>query len=433
VLQEVDPEEEFEGYTGNEGMTLDRWYRHAAIFIWPTSKHFDILCDAGSRNAAAALALMVKQWRQAGKKKAADLKADCVAFATALIARWQANPSSSPFGYDFDDEDLADLDFDDEDFEDFEDFEEEANPDPLLPSLAALDEPELIRSYLSEVLIKDASLDPGEALVAVCKKHGWATFQPELEVLFQKTTNSTLWRNIRVLEPLCLEKPQKKQGWAELCQALGTAAIAALEAIDQGQKKHSYRATAAKKVEVVTGLARAFLATEQVEALSRLVDHLLARPKNYPLTEVHVAALTALAPWLKKNVKKRCPPLAKWFASCRAQLEELTAQEPQQPADFRRDAAISCKCQDCAELKRFLRDPKEQVHRFRAAEGRRRHLEDRIRQHKCDLDRRTEKKGSPYTLVCTKNTASYRARLKKYHEDQKHLATLRVIEDRLPK
>lgn len=27
-LRDVDPEEEFEGYTGNAGMTIERWYRH---------------------------------------------------------------------------------------------------------------------------------------------------------------------------------------------------------------------------------------------------------------------------------------------------------------------------------------------------------------------------------------------------------------------
>ena len=40
--------EEFEGYTGNAGMTLERWYHRAAIIVWPFQHHFKILSDAGT-------------------------------------------------------------------------------------------------------------------------------------------------------------------------------------------------------------------------------------------------------------------------------------------------------------------------------------------------------------------------------------------------
>jgi len=83
-------------------------------------------------------------------------------------------------------------------------------------------------------------------------------------------------------------------------------------------------------------------------------------------------------------------------------------------------------------LKRFLEDSTEPVHRFSAKEEHRKHLEHRIRDHQCDLDLKTEKNRSPYTLVCTKNTASYQERLKTYHRDQEHLATVRSIQASLP-
>jgi hypothetical protein len=55
-------------------------------------------------------------------------------------------------------------------------------------------------------------------------------------------------------------------------------------------------------------------------------------------------------------------------------------------------------------------------------------VEHSIRQGHCDVDCRTEQRGRPYTLVCTKNRASYEAKLKKFREDQEHLATVRAIE-----
>ena len=39
--------EEFEGYTGNAGNTLDRWYHRSAIVIWNRDHHFDVLATAG--------------------------------------------------------------------------------------------------------------------------------------------------------------------------------------------------------------------------------------------------------------------------------------------------------------------------------------------------------------------------------------------------
>ncbi len=50
------------------------------------------------------------------------------------------------------------------------------------------------------------------------------------------------------------------------------------------------------------------------------------------------------------------------------------------------------------------------------------------RKHKLDLDCRTDKNDKPQALVCTKNTASFERRLKKYHEDKEHLAKLLEIQ-----
>jgi hypothetical protein len=407
ALEDVDPEEEFQGFTGNEGSSLDRWYRHAALFIWPNRKRFDVFCDAGSDSAVALLKQLVKQWRSAAKKDASALRADCIDFASSIIARWH----SRPYSFRHDERDRA---------------------NPLLPLLAAIDEPGLIKSYLSVVLPRDFSVEPGKSLLNVCEKYGWAAFQPELTTLFKETTSQSLERNVRLLENLCLAKPRKKAGWSELCASLAQIAFQTLEGIDQSVKQ-DWQARHVRRTGVLGRLARALLATGQPELLSRLVVHTLARPKLYPLVSTHVSALTTLGPWLKKNVKKHSAPLSDWLAACCEQLEALTAKEPRAPTDFRRPAGVSCKCADCAALKKFLQNPNEEVYRFSAAERRRRHLQDTIRSDRADVNCRTEKRGSPYTLVCTKNTASYEASLKTYHENLEHLATLRSIQKSLRK
>jgi hypothetical protein len=47
-----------------------------------------------------------------------------------------------------------------------------------------------------------------------------------------------------------------------------------------------------------------------------------------------------------------------------------------------------------------------------------------VRQHRCDLDLTTEKRGSPHTLICTKNQASYGRRVEQRQTDLEHRARL---------
>jgi hypothetical protein len=300
-----------------------------------------------------------------------------------------------------------------------------------MKALRALDDARLIGTFLGSVLTKDAAVDPGTSLAAVCQQHGWPTFRPELEAAFTATTRASLGRNLRVLERLCLAKPKKKVGWLDLCVSLARTIVGAVETIDRGQTP-GYYGPRVDRAELLVGLTRALLATGQEELLARLLTHALANPEQYPLTDVHVKALRSLGPWVAKTVKVPSAALSRWLSSCRAQLEGLTAQEPQPPADFRRPAKSSCNCAACRELTAFLADPQEQTHRFPMPQDRRSHLEDVIRNDRLDLDSRTEKSGRPYTLICTKNTRSYQESVKKYHQDQEHLAAVRAIEEALP-
>jgi hypothetical protein len=408
-LTDVEPEEDFEGYTGNAGMTLDRWYRHAAIVLWPERRHFEVLCDRDSRLIVPVLKQMTTHWQKSQGKDAADLKTQCIDLAAAILSRWGENRYYSSM------------------------VSKDASTRDLVQSLAALDDPALIRRFLGDVLIKDVSIDPGKSLATLCQKHGWGTFRDELRAVMEGTTTQTIERNVGLLEEICSAKPGKKEGWAELCALLAQEFIEAVVSLDQKSSPADWRARGVKRADLLAGLARALSLTQQCDLLSRVVAHALSMPTTYPLTQAHLPALVSLQPWLKKNVEKPCPALKQWVASCREQLETLTAQLTAEPTDFRRPAEVKCKCADCAELNRFLNDPGESEHRFSVKQERRSHLEKRIREHKCDLDLETDRKRSPYTLVCTKNKASYKERLKTSHGDRENLATVRSIEASLAK
>ena len=149
VLREGEPEEDFEGYTGNAGMTLERRYRYAAILLWPERRHFEVLCSNGQSERRARTGQMVAKWRKTKGEGAAALKAQCIAFATAILAgvarrtlRSDVLPQTT----------------------------EKSDP---MKTLAGLGEPGLIHQYLGDVLVKDATADPGRSIAAVCQKYGW--------------------------------------------------------------------------------------------------------------------------------------------------------------------------------------------------------------------------------------------------------------------
>ena len=97
---------------------------------------------------------------------------------------------------------------------------------------------------------------------------------------------------------------------------------------------------------------------------------------------------------------------------------------PEKPADWAISAELRCGCVHCADLLAFCRDPAARFGRFPLRADLRGHLHGVIDRHKLDMSHVTERKGRPYTLVCTKNHASHERRLKEYTADVKQMASL---------
>ena len=401
ALEKVKPEVDVSGYTGNEGLTMNRWYRRAAILVWPDAHHYDALCACGITRALAALGEEVAGWQKAKRSAATALKEECVSFAGKIIDRWAGGYHPPGDG---------------------------AN---LLAAVLNLDDPRLIGAFLTRVVGQDSRVEPDEHLVMAIESHGWPTFRGELAAVFEGTTSTTLGRNARFLDRLCSHGGQPTGDRLSVCADLAGTFASVLETLDRPGDPHDWRMREVKRSEVLAGLAKALLVTGRHEPLSQLVARTLADPKTYPLA-AHIAALRTLGPWLKKHLKTPSEAVSRWLVAACEQLETLTAVEPTPPTDFRREANLSCECLLCEELRKFLQDPAEPVHRFRAAQDRRAHLEHEIGRQRCDLTCVTERRGSPHTLVCTKTTASFEANRKTYRENRERLEALGAIRFALP-
>jgi hypothetical protein len=402
ALDEDEPSrEDFEGYTGNEGMTLERWYHRAAVVIWPRSRHFQVLSGAGTEASIGGLEAMVKRLKRAKKAERDGLRRECLSFASAIIDSWNA----AGRGYWREKSEGA-----------------ERNVFPKL--LFQLDDPELVRRFLVKVLPADGAVEVDPSLADFCTRHGWASFEKELATLLGAATAETVARNAALLRTLCVQRDKNPER-IEVCRRLCERSVEALEAWDEQPDRGDWRLREVDRGAVLGSLVAAMIAVGAEKPLARLVDHALASDR-YDLTDAHLAAIFALERQLAK--RSAGGAISRWIAACRRELEGRTAQAPQKPADHGRAAQLSCNCRDCRALSEFLADPDRREARFPLAKERRRHLHNIIDGNHCDCTHVTQHRGSPHTLVCTKTTASYDAARKIHERDLKNLSRIAALD-----
>jgi predicted 2-oxoglutarate/Fe(II)-dependent dioxygenase YbiX len=448
-LNEGKPDrEDFEDYTGNAGMTLQRWYHRAAILLWPAESRFDVLHRAGVRATIGALEQMIRQWKQTKKSEQEILKQSCLEFARRIIAHWPEQKFASSYfaGYEADYrlEEYDDEDWPEEDYE--EDYDEDENPDDLdevdsspeghdaskvsPPSLLALlellDDVSLIADWIRGVLAKDVNVDPGKILGDLCNKYGWTTFQDGLRELFENTSNETLERHARLLADWSLRR-DKTPDHRKLSSQLAQQMMLAIERWEPKQENRDWHARKVNLSELLPPLIQAFHVLEEPELFDRLVTYVLTRPKEFDLTTIQVPVLLSLETWFKRNVKHPSPALNRWLTAIIKELEFRKSHPPKEPGDWQRESATGCDCVDCKALSQFLKDPNTKTLRLPLAEHRRRHLMQVIDGRKLDATHVTEQRGRPFTLVCTKTKASYEQALKAHRVDLDHLAKVRKL------
>lgn len=405
LLSESEPNsEDFEGYTGNAGMTLERWYHRAAVVIWPEARHFHVLCGAGTDAAVGGLAAMVGRLKRSSKSKREELQQECRSFATAIIDSW--TPGHRGYGWD----------------------KKNVDRNAFPAALCELNDPALFQRFLSEALPGDATVQLDKSFGKFCKQHGWERFEKQLATVIEACSAASIGRNAEMLRTLCTLRDKNAER-IDVCVRLCEQAARAVEAFDTNPGVRDWQVRGVDRAGLLASLVAAMLATGAEQPLSRLLDHVWSCGK-YDLTAAQLAAVFALEKQLAKPAEPSAA-ISKWLSACRGELENRTHSAPEKPTDFRRAAELSCKCSDCRALAKFLADPNQPQARFPMAKQRRQHMHQIIDRHHCDCTHVTERRGSPHTLVCTKTTASYEAACKIHDRDSNNLARIVAIERKL--
>jgi hypothetical protein len=385
--------------TGNEGATVERWYRQAVVVVWPPDRYFRLLAGQGQAAALPTLEELV------GRAKDPSADEPCRTLAREILRHWKLpryGRSEAP--------DTA----------------------TMLKLLERIADPALVKEYVQEVLPKDHRGTEGLALCKLANRVGWEGLGEGLTRFVASRSPDSPTANlpavVSIVEGLCCGPGEMTAERKAVCRAVANELENIIRRWDAPRDTDfSYWGDRGKAREgVLESLARVSAALDVGELLEKFLRHALADREHYPL---HTALIPAVKEMFRVAANEAVlPSRQRLLQRCTAELERLTAKPVEEPRHWAQDITLRCTCGDCRELQLFLHDPQETVHRFRVAEARRRHLHQQIDMHGCDMTHVTERTGSPYTLVCTKNRASYERKKADYETNVRLLKELRVLE-----
>ncbi len=401
AFEDLEPDEQhFHEATGNEGASFERTYRRAALVLWPRARRLAVLNQAGLTVTLSYLGELTGRWATSGAGPESPLWHEAHELSGHMLRTWPRQIGWYPGST-------------------------EAHSDAarMLTLLSRLQDTARIDAFLAELaaggygrgdneaIVRAAGLLPAERAAALIERL----------IAGQAATNLSACGDL-LARSVAARLPGRP---ADLSRA-ATVLVEALPGDPvPAPPRDSWRQPLSVEPGFIVNLLTA-LRQINVALADRAADHILAWPQTYEPDAVLVPAVLGLTG----------PAASRDFTAVQrlrtASLEHLRARiakplEP--PRDWARASDVACRCAHCSELSRFLAEPDRQRWTFKAAESGRRHVEDSIRRSGCDLDCVTDRRGRPYSLVCTKNQASYDRRAQQRKQDLAYQARLEAPPD----
>jgi hypothetical protein len=387
---DLDPySSEYEGYMGNWGNTLDRWYHRGAVVVWPRSRAFVVQAEAAPSWALDELATRVRLGNLTSAREA----------AASLAPSWgrlAAQVDSKSV--------LA----------------------KALRVARSICEAQLATMLLAPFRLQTLSTSHAKALSALGGSYG-AQWTDELVAQW----STSLSRQRYVADP---DTPAWMATMPRLCQALRDAgepgaSVArclvraawrwAAHAIDEevqvrspSRREQALHELGAPLAAILQGAALVDASELRQAALEtlcgddRLVGCALAMLRATPRPQWAGAGLDVVA------------------TNCRAILDTRLARPERSGDDWSIDLPDGCECDLCAALRAFLVAPGRRIYDWPLAKERRRHVHERVDAAELPVKHQTRRVGRPYTLILTKTDALFERDAQRRRHDQEELAWL---------
>lgn len=364
---DCDPfESEYEGYMGNYGNTVDRWYHRAAVVMWPRERWFIL----------RARRSLLWGMTQISERFAAGDPAQAQAWLRSLLPAWPR----LPFGPDIGSTLL----------------------EAALPVAAGPVDEDSAAALLEPFYLQQTTLSMTSKLVKLLEARGSAWCeqhllrrappypQPELMLSWAARIMPALahaWGAMPSGQGTELASALVGQQWAwlqEHIQDIGRLA---------GERPRMRQMTGTSPV--FQALLRACEDARRPDLRQAITEFLISEAS--PL-ETALAVLRAAAP------KKAPVPadLALLHARCRRDLKARLAQPERAPGDWSIAPPADCAGELGETLARFLQDPTKRRLEWPLAQAKRQVIHQMIDSHELPVRHETRRKGRPYTLVLEK-------------------------------
>jgi hypothetical protein len=393
-------------YMGNWGNTMDRWYRRAALVIWPLARAFAIRAKGDPLGALDDLLARTATDESARCARAGD--------AAALLRFW-------PDAVRRDDQ-------------------QQLLPGALMLAWQLGDE-ELASRLVEPFALEAISPTDATVMVALAEQHSLAWFDRQLAAWLEHgrtwqarpIPNRTAW--VGCLPELCTDLRDAHQNPEGLGTEIARRLLLRVEEWLLGVVGHAALITAPSQRQAT--LAELAPPTLAVLRASGITDDLLQRDRiiaalsnpalrTTPMLVAVVRACAALAPDERERVGAGA--IAQ---HCRHVIEAELAQPPRSPDDWSISEFEpgSC-CDDCTTLAAFLTDPAAQEITWPLAKPRRQHIHRRIDDAELTVTHRTTRQGSPHKLVLTKTADLHRRDAERRRADT---ASLDIVQQFSPR
>jgi len=384
---------EYEGYMGNYGNTMDRWYRRGALVLWPRRRAFAVRSEASPSWALDELAKRVRAKDVAGAR---DMAATLAPFWSTVAKQDQGGRLLTK----------------------------------AMRVARALDQRALAVMLLKPFRVEMLRRSHAPALVALAGGYGEDWMRDLLDVWSARE------------QPWAPSGGPDRLAWvaslttlSEALHAAGTTGTSMalllvqdswrwlMEAVElrRGHEQPSRREKA------LVELGRPVLAVLQstsVVAATDLRDEalgFLCRENDDLLPCLMTVLRTARALSPAQRQDAGLDALAR---HCAGRIQARLALPPRREDDWSVEPRGGCGCEVCDLLDGFLIDPERRTFEWALAKEGRRHVHSRLDLAELPVGHQTRRTGRPYTLVLTKTAAIFERDRQARHRDEVDLAWL---------
>ncbi len=405
ALDDVAPDERWVNEaTGNEGVSLERAWRRAALVLWLRSRTLAILAGAGIGGAVAWLEARVEL-------RGDDAGPGIASLASEVIDLWPAGfPHRNVPGRA-----------------------------RMLRLLSTVGDRECLSRFFGEVMLSDYTGEENGELPAAMEAAG-----PQIAGRFLCALVDSRFRQrpeeiLALLRRLDDERDgSASEAWIDMVRETVKSALRVVSEAAVGGEVHPEAAFPGEDETAPEWLAEAETDATGRETRPVRLSELALRnlftlalrcglPEEAgaaagaiaakPLADPHRALPAALEEMSREPVLAGTAAFATLWRHAARSLLDRSATPPREPGHWRIACDVDCGCEHCAGLRAFCADSEARVARFPLRKDLRAHLHRTIDAHGLDIDHETERRGRPFTLVCTKNRLSYKKRVTEYSAD----------------